>query len=235
MVAFARSLALAAALAVAPFVAAGEGARDAGPYHRFGFDLMAGTPSALTDVFRSAFFGASFRYMITEKLGLGLDYAFMDLEYYYPEGADGPWAGPVPWSSVPDRFSGLRDSWIFYHTKHYLAPQLWYFESLSEFGTPLTIRLGLGPAISFLVPSESASYYPGLSDAYSLFKESFEAYLGFSIELGLEYELGEHLRLGGEYLFIADSASDLAGDVARYGLDYFRRSGNFVFLAGVRL
>jgi hypothetical protein len=229
------------ALALSAFLIAGASAEDEEDppggawWTRFGVDAFVGTPSAASDAFRSAFFGASLRYRLSRHFELSLDYAFMETEYYYPEGASGPWAGPVPWSSMPDRYSGMRDSWIFYHTKHFLAPQLWYIEPLDRFDLPLAVRVGAGPAISFLVPSEAAEYYPGLSDAYELFKESFQAYLGLSLRLGLEYRPWRFFRVGAEYLFVVDSFSEMAGDIGRYGWEYFDRAGNFLVFVGARL
>jgi hypothetical protein len=204
-----------------------------GPY--VGVDAIVGTPSARGDIFRKAFVGASLRYIASPKLEFSLDYAFMDLEYYYPETSSGPWKGPVRWSSVPDRFAGLRDGWIFYHTKHFISPQIWYVAPLERYGMPLALRLGLGPAISFIVPNEAAQYYPGLSDAFEEFKSSFKAYLGLSLRFGLEYRQWRFARIGLEYLFIVDSFPDLAGDLGRYGLDYFDKAGNLLLFAGLRL
>jgi hypothetical protein len=155
-----------------------------GPY--LGLDLIAGTPSALQDVFRGGFPGASLRYIASPNLEFSLDYAFMEIAYYYPETASGPWRGPVAWSSMPARFSGMQESWIFYHTKHFLAPQAWYIAPLEAFDQPLAIRLGAGPAISFVIPNETAKFYPGLSDAFDLFNRSFNTFLGLSLRARLE-------------------------------------------------
>jgi hypothetical protein len=229
---------LIAAFAVLGGVAWGQSSRSiwpdgGGPYA--GVDVIAGTPSALGDVFRSAFVGASLRFIASRNLEFSLDYAFMDIEYYYPETGSGPWRGPVPWSSVPPPLSGMKDGWIFYHTKHFIAPQVWYIAPLEDLGLPLAVRVGAGPAISFLVPSEAALYYPGLSDAFEQFRVGFQTFLGMSLRLGLEYRLWNFARLGIEYLFIVDSFTDMAGDISRYGLDYFNRAGNFLVFAGARL
>jgi len=232
-----RRIALAAALALCALgsIAAESWAEHEGRRVYVGVDLFGGTPSASADVFRSGFFGASLRYMVTPEIGVGFDYAFMDIEYYYPESAAGPWTGPVPWSSVPERFGDLRDSWIFYHTKHFLAPQAWFIASLEDLGAPLAIRVGGGPAISFLIPNEAAEYYPGLADAFSVFSQSFETYLGFALRLGIEYKPFEYVRLGAEYLFVVDSAAAMASDIGSLGWKYVDRAGNFVLFAGVRI
>jgi len=236
-----RALALAgallfAALAGAPPTAAEPEPRPGGGGPRFGIDAFVGTPSAFGDAFRSVFFGASLRYIVSPNLELSLDYAFMDVGYYYPEDAQGDsWAGPVPWSSMPERYEGMRSSWIFYHTRHFLAPQLWYLAPLDRFELPLALRVGAGPAFSFLVANDAADYYPGLAEAYALFKKDFEAYLGLSLRLGLEYRPGRFWRLGLEYLFIVDSFSGLADDLGRYGFGYVERSGNLLAFVGARL
>jgi hypothetical protein len=205
----------------------------AGPY--IGVDLLVGTPSARGDVFKAVFPGASLRFLASRHLEFSLDYAFMEIEYYYPESGAGPWHGPLQWSSMPDRFSGMRPDWIFYHTKHFIAPQAWYVAPLDDLGLPLAIRIGAGPAISLIVPNEAAKFYPGLSDAFEQFKESFKAYLGLSLRLGLEYRPWSHARIGLEYLFVVDSLIGMAGDMAKYGLDYLDRAGNFLVFAGARL
>ena len=204
-----------------------------GPYA--GVDVFVGTPSALGDVFRSAFVGASLRFIASRNIEYSLDYAFMDFEYYYPASGSGPWIGPVPWSSMPASLNGYKDSWIFYQTKHFLAPQIWYVAPLDDFGWPLAIRVGAGPAISFLVPSQAARYYPGLSDAFTQFKETFRTFLGLSLRLGLEYRPGSFARFGFEYLFVVDSLPEMGADIARFGFDYLNRSGNFLIFAGARL
>jgi hypothetical protein len=215
-------------LALSPMIVCAEG-----PY--IGLDLMVGTPSARADVFRSVFPGASLRYIASPHLEFSLDYAFMDIEYYYPESGSGPWVGPIQWSSMPDRFSSLKLDWIFYHTKHFISPQIWYVAPLEALGLPLAIRLGAGPAISLIVPNEAAKYYPGLSDAFEQFKESFKAYLGLSLRVGIEYRPWRFGRVGLEYLFIVDSLPDFAGDMAREGLGYFEKAGNLVVFTGLRL
>lgn len=233
--AFVRFVAIGLLLA-APTALLAEGSvwpNGKGPY--LGLDLMVGTPSATADVFRNAFFGGSLRFIASEHFELSLDYAFMETEYYYPESINGPWAGPVPWNSMPARFEDRRGDWIFYHTKHFLSPQLWLIAPIERAQAPLFARFGAGPAISFLVPNEAAKYYPGLSDAFEVFNESFETYLGLSLRAGLEYRPWEHIRVGAEYLFIADSLADAGEDIARLGWEYLSRSGNFVVTAGVRL
>lgn len=216
-----------------PLLAAAAGAEISRPF--LGVDAMVGTPSAMKDVFRTAFPGASLRYIASPHLEFSLDYAFMETEYYYPESGSGPWVGPAEWSSVPGRFGDLRSSWIFYHTKHFIAPQAWYVASLEGYGAPLALRLGAGPAISLLKPNEAAKYYPGLSDAFEQFRSSFKAYLGLSVRLGLEYRPWSFFRVGVEYLFIVDSLSQMAADASRSGLDYFRNSGNFIVFTGIRI
>jgi hypothetical protein len=230
----------AAALGIFLALAAAAGAQgsflpwvDGGPH--IGVEAIVGTPSAQGDIFRKAFVGASLRYIASPTFEISLDYAFMDLEYYYPQSPSGPWIGPVQWSSVPDRFAGLKDSWIFYHTKHFISPVVWYIAPLEEYGLPLALRLGAGPAISFIVPSAAAQYYPGLSDAFTEFRSSFKAYLGLSLRLGLEYRPWRYAHLGLEYLFIVDSISSLAGDISRDGFGYFDRAGNLMLVAGVRI
>ncbi|MDP3179979.1 MAG: hypothetical protein Q8M76_18855 [Spirochaetaceae bacterium] len=229
-------VAVLALLAAGPACSFGQGSGwrgGGGPY--LGLDVYVGTPSAASDAFRAAFPGASLRYIATKRLEFSLDYAFMDVEYYYPESGDGPWKGPVQWSSMPSAFEDMRGDWIFYHTKHFLAPQAWYVAPLDEYGAPLSIRLGAGPAISLIVPNEAAKFYPGLSDAFAQFKESFQAYLGLSLRLGVEYKPWRFARLGVEYLFLVDSLADFAGDIGANGMDFFKRSGNFIVYAGVRL
>jgi hypothetical protein len=234
-----RSRALAAVLALLAACSAeafGQGSAwpgGGGPY--IGVDFFVGTPSAMGDAFTAAFPGASLRYIASERLEFSLDYAFMDVEYYYPESGNGPWKGPVQWSSMPSAFSDMRSDWIFYHTKHFLAPQAWYVAPLDEYGAPLSIRVGAGPAISLIVPNEAAKFYPGLSDAFEQFKESFKAYLGFSLRLGAEYKPWRFARLGVEYLFLVDSLAGLAGEIGANGMEYFKRSGNFIVYAGGRL
>ncbi len=202
---------------------------------RLGVDLFAGTPSARADVFRSAFPGLSLRYIASPNFELSLDYAFMETEYYYPESGSGPWTGPVQWSSMPDGFSGMRSSWIFYHTKHFISPVAWYIAPLESYGAPFAVRVGAGPALSLIVPNESTKYYPGLSDAFDQFKQSFKAYLGLSFRLGLEYRPARFARIGLEYLFVVDSLMDAATAAARLGFDYFDRAGNLLVFAGFRL
>jgi hypothetical protein len=231
----ARILALTLMMAAAIPAAAEEWAVPESRKPVFGFDVAVGTPSALGDVFRTAFFGVSARYFFTPEIAVSLDYAFMEKEFYYPASASGPWVGPVPWSTLPSRFEDMRDSWIFYHTKHLLAPQLWYIAPFELLELPLAVRVGGGPAISFIVPSEAAEYYPGLSDQFEVFRQDFKAFLGFSVRLGLEVELFEHLRVGADYLFIVDSAAEMAGDVGSFGIDYFDRAGNVVIFAGFRI
>jgi hypothetical protein len=210
------------------------GWRDGNGPH-VGVDAFVGSPSARGDIFREVFFGASLRFIATAHIEISLDYAFMGTDYYYPQPGSGSWAGPVPWSSLPASFGAARDSWIFYQTRHFLAPQLWYVAPLERFGLPLAVRLGAGPAVSFVLPSEAAQYYPGLSDAYQQFSSSFKAYLGLSLRAGLEYRPWRVWRLGAEYLFIVDSLSDTAAELARDGIEYFNRAGSLLFFAGLRL
>ena len=136
---------------------------------------------------------------------------------------------------MPARFDGLKDSWIFFHTRHFIAPQVWYVAPLEEYGAPLAIRVGAGPAISLIVPNEAASYYPGLSAAYKEFAASFKAYLGLSLRVGLEYRPWSWARLGVEYLFVVDSLTAMAGDISRDALGYVERSGNFIVFTGIRI
>lgn len=206
---------------------------DAGSH--IGIDLFLGTPSALGDVFRTGFPGLSLRYIASPRLEFSLDYAFMAIEYYYPESGSGPWRGPVPWSSIPPAFSSLQSDWIFFQTRHFISPQVWYVAPLDVLGLPAALRLGLGPAISLIIPNESARYYPGLSSAFQQFSKTFDAFLGMSLHLGAEYRLFEVLRLGLDYLFVIDSITSIGGDIGSYGWDYFKRSGNLLVFAGVRL
>lgn len=230
------ALTLAVLLAGLASPAAAEGSiwpGGKGPF--IGVDTFVGTPSASSDVFRSAFYGLSLRYIASRNFEISLDYAFMDVGYYYPEGASGPWTGPLPWSSLPSQFDGMKSSWIFYHTKHFLSPQLWYVAPLDRYELPLSLRVGVGPAISFLVPNEAAEYYPGLSDAFDLFNQSFKAYLGLSVRLGVEYRPWNLVRAGVEYLFIVDSLTEMARDIGQYRLEYFDKAGNFLVYVGVRI
>ncbi len=239
MKAFRLAVAVAALFLAAAVSSAGaQAARSlwaggGGPH--IGVDALVGTPSSQADVFRKGFVGASLRYMASRNLEFSLDYAFMDFEYYYPESSSGPWTGPVPWSSVPATFSSMKDSWIFYQTRHFLAPQVWYVAPLEDYGLPMAIRLGAGPALSFVVPNEAAQYYPGLSDAFDQFASNFKAYLGLSLRLGLELRPLTWGRVGLEYLFVVDSLIDMAAELGHYGLDYAGRAGNFVVYAGLRL
>ncbi|MFH2114017.1 MAG: hypothetical protein ABIJ86_05880 [Spirochaetota bacterium] len=205
--------------------------------YRFGLDTFVGTPSAADDVFKGVFPGLSLRYMMNDRFGFSLDYAFIGFEYYYPESPSGPWAGPVAWSSMPSRFSDLQDDWIFYQTRHFIAPQMWYLTSLDPVRQAFTLRLGAGPAISFLIPAEAALYYPGLSDAFEQFNKDFEIHPGWSFRLGLEFQpqFAGFLRFGAEYLFLIDSITTFASEVSSSALDYIDRSGNFLLFAGVRL
>lgn len=217
-------------------VAWGEGSlwpSGGGPY--LGVDLFVGTPSARGDVFRSVFPGASLRFIASRHFELSLDYAFMDIEYYYPETPSGPWAGPTQWSSMPPRFAGMRADWIFFHTKHFIAPLAWYVAPLDELGLPLALRLGAGPAVSLIVPNESAVYYPGLSAAFEQFRQSFKAYLGLTLRVGLEYRPWNLVRFGVEYLFVVNALADFAGELARDPVGYFDKAGNFLVFAGLRL
>jgi hypothetical protein len=206
---------------------------DLGPF--VGLDVMLGTPSAMRDVFRTGFPGVSLRYIASRNIEFSLDYAFMDIEYYYPETASGPWKGPIQWSSMPDRFQALRSDWIFYHTKHFLAPTAWYVAPLDVFDLPLAVRVGAGPAISIIVPNEAARYYPGLASAFEEFSQSYKAYLGLSLRLGLEYRPLRFARLGVEYLFVVDRPSDMVTGLGVDALGWFERAGNFIFFAGLRL
>jgi hypothetical protein len=230
-----------AAMAVFLSLATGAAAFCAGPIWRgvggpyIGVDFTAGTPSAMGDVFRAAFPGASLRFIASPRLEFSLDYAFMETGYYYPESGSGPWTGPIPWSSMPGKYDGLEDSWIFYHTKHFISPQVWYLAPLEDYGWPLAIRLGAGPAISLIVPSESATYYPGLSGAYKEFESGFKAFLGLSLRAGLEYRPWPWARLGLEYLFVVDSLVDMAANLSSEGLDFVSRAGNFVVFTGIRI
>ena len=204
---------------------------------RFGADIFVGTPSAMDDVFKGVFPGLSLRFMLNGRVGFSLDYAFIGFEYYYPESSSGPWAGPVAWSSMPSRFSDLRADWIFYQTRHFIAPQVWYLTTLDPDRQAFTLRLGAGPAFSFLLPAEAARYYPGLSDAFEQFSKDFEIHPGWSFRLGLEYqpEFARFLRFGAEYLFLIDSLTTFASELSSGALDYIDRSGNFLLFAGVRL
>jgi hypothetical protein len=202
---------------------------------RIGLDLFVGAPAVASGGFIGVFPGASLRYLASPRFELSLDYAFIGFEYYYPESGQGPWRGPVPWSAVPGRFSGLRSDWIFYHTKHFVAPQAWVVAPFEALGQSFALRLGAGPALSFVVPSEAAKYYPGLSEAFSEFSTSFEAYLGLSFRVGLEYRPWGFARFGLEYLFIADSLATFGADLSREGIEYVKRSGNLVLFVGGRL
>ncbi|MFH2113925.1 MAG: hypothetical protein ABIJ86_05385, partial [Spirochaetota bacterium] len=204
---------------------------------RFGLDTFIGTPSAMDDVFKGVFPGLSLRFMLNGKIGFSLDYAFIGFEYYYPESPSGPWIGPVAWSSMPARFADLQADWIFYQTRHFIAPQVWYVTSLDSSGQEVSVRLGAGPAFSFLIPAESALYYPGLSDAFEQFNNDFEIHPGWSFRLGFEYRprFARFLRLGAEYLFLIDSLTAFASEVSSDVLDYVDRSGNFLLFLGVRL
>jgi hypothetical protein len=232
------ALALCLAACLASVTAAGaqglvRWADGGGPY--LGVDAFVGTPSAIKDVFRQAFPGLSLRYIASPNFELSLDYAFMETEYYYPSTPSGPWVGPVEWSSMPAAFSGMKSDWIFFQTRHYIAPQAWYLAPLESYGLPLAIRLGAGPALSFVIPSESAKYYPGLSDAYDLFTKSFKAYLGLSLRAGLEYRPWPFARFGLDYLFVVDDLAGMAGELSKDPAGYFNRSGNFIIYAGARL
>jgi hypothetical protein len=205
--------------------------------YRLGLDTFVGTPSAMDDVFKGVFPGFSLRYMVNQRVGISLDYAFIGFEYYYPESPSGPWAGPVAWSSMPSRFSDLRGDWIFYQTRHFIAPQVWYLTSLDPVRQAFTLRLGAGPAFSFLIPAEAALYYPGLSEAFEQFSKDFDIHPGWSFRLGLEYQpqFAGFLRFGAEYLFLIDSLTTFASELSTDVLDYIDRSGNFLLFAGVRL
>ena len=204
---------------------------------RFGLDLFVGTPSASGDIFRGVFAGSSLRYRPSRRIEFSLDYAFMGFEYYYPKSPSGPWEGPTAWSSMPSRFDDLWGDWIFYQTRHFIAPQAWYVASLERFGQPLALRVGAGPAFSLVIPSGAAKFYPGLADAFEQFRKDYEIHPGWSFRLGLEYlprRLGA-LRFGAEYLFVIDSVTGFASDIGDYGLEYLDRSGNVLIFAGVRL
>ncbi len=220
-----------AAAVFAPAVS-GEG-RDA----RIGVDIFVGTPSAASDIFQAVFPGVSLRYHHAGGMEFSLDYAFMGFEYYYPESPSGPWSGPVEWSSMPSRFEGLRSGWIFYQTKHFIAPQIWYVASLERYGQPLAIRVGAGPAFSLVIPGESAKFYPGLADAFEQFEKDFDIHPGWSFRLGLEYlpRRLSALRFGAEYLFVIDSVTNFASDIGTWGTEYIDRSGNVLVFAGVRI
>ena len=97
---------------------------------------------------------------------------------------------------MPSHFADLRADWIFYQTRHFIAPQVWYLTTLDPDRQAFTLRLGAGPAFSFLLPAEAARYYPGLSDAFEQFSKDFEIHPGWSFRLGLEYrpEFARFLR-----------------------------------------
>ena len=143
----------------------------------------------------------------------------------------------MAWSSMPSHFADLRADWIFYQTRHFIAPQVWYLTTLDPDRQAFTLRLGAGPAFSFLLPAEAARYYPGLSDAFEQFSKDFEIHPGWSFRLGLEYrpEFARFLRFGAEYLFLIDSVTTFASELSNGALDYIDRSGNFLLFAGVRL
>lgn len=159
----------------------------------------------------------------------------MDIEYYYPESPAGPWHGPVPWSSMPARFEDFRDGWIFYQTRHYLAPHAWYLAPLGRYDSPFAIRLGAGPALSFVIASESARFYPGLSEAFEQFASGFEAWLGLSLHAGAEYQGWRHVRLGAEYLFVVDTIDQAVRNLGRDPWGWIAAAGNVLLYAGVRL
>ena len=201
----------------------------------FGLDLFVGTPSAADDIFQAVFPGISLRYLYSPHVEFSLDYAFLALEYYYPKSPSGPWVGPVEWSSVPSRFNGLKDSWIFYHTRHYISPLAWYVERFDEGRSPFALRVGAGPVLSLVIPNGSADYYPGLSDAFEQFELDFDMHPGWSIAVGLEYAPWRLLRVGVEYLFIVDSLPDFVDNMGHSGLNYVEQAGNFRLFAGLRI
>lgn len=228
-----KKVALAAALAALALNAAA--ARDERPF--LGLDLFVGTPSSADDFFRAAFPGLSLRFRPFRRVEFSVDYAFLGFEYYYPESPSGPWKGPVEWSSMPSRLDGLRSEWIFYQTRHFIAPQVWYLASLERYGQPLAVRVGLGPAFSLVLPGQSAHYYPGLSDAFEQFEKDFDIHPGWSFRLGLEYRPRrlDALRFGAEYLFLIDSASAFASGMEDGALEYADKAGNLLVFAGLRL
>jgi opacity protein-like surface antigen len=201
----------------------------------FGLDVFVGTPSAADDIFQAVFPGISLRFLYSRNIEFSLDYAFIALEYYYPKSPSGPWVGPVDWSSVPSRFNGLRDSWIFYHTRHYISPLAWYVERLNEGHSPFALRVGAGPVLSLVIPSGSADYYPGLSDAFEKFELDFDVHPGWSVAVGLEYAPWRLLRVGVEYLFIVDSLPDFVENMGHSGLNYVDKAGNLKLFVGLRI
>ncbi len=201
----------------------------------FGMDAFMGAPSLFNGVFDAPFPGISLRFRATPTLEFSLDYAFMNIEYYYPEEASGAWFGPVPWSSMPELFAAYRDSWLFYQTKHFLAPFVWYRSILSETPVHLTLRLGLGPAFSLIIPNEASQYYPGFLDEFTAFSQSFSINLGAASRIGLETALWDNFVFGADLLFIVDSFVNVASDIAHYGYGYIERAGNLLLFIGVRI
>jgi len=201
----------------------------------FGLDVFVGTPSAADDIFQAVFPGISLRFLYSRNVEFSLDYAFIALEYYYPKSPSGPWVGPVEWSSVPSRFSGLRDSWMFYHTRHYISPLAWYVERFDEGNSPFALRVGAGPVLSLVIPNGSADYYPGLSDAFEKYELDFDIHPGWSVAVGLEYAPWRLFRVGVEYLFIVDSLPDFVDNMGRSGLNYVDKAGNLKLFMGLRI
>ncbi|MCX7023255.1 MAG: hypothetical protein NT080_01375 [Spirochaetes bacterium] len=223
----------AAAFALALVLSLPAAAQEGLP-HILGIDLVVGTPSSVQDVFRSVTVGASVRWLMSYNVELSLDYFFLGTEYYYPDPDSGDWVGPVPWTSVPQNWGVDASDWIFYHTRHYLAPKAWLLIPSEPYGG-FAARFGTGPALSFVVPSEAATYYPELADAFAEFETTFEAYLGWTLDAGLEWRPMKLLAVGFEYLFVADDLRTILASFARDWLGYLDRSGNLVIYLGVRI
>ncbi len=202
--------------------------------HVLGVDFTIGTPSSFQDIFRSVSLGASVRWLATDRIEVSLDYFYLGKEFYYPDSGD--WYGPVPWTSVPSGDIHAYD-WIFYHTRHYIAPKAWYLvplDALSEAGD-FDLRLGTGPALNFIIPSEAAIYYPELADAFEQFEKTFDAYLGWTVNVGLEYHPVPLVALGFEYMFLIDDFTKIAYSMSQDWLGYLDKAGNFVFYVGMRI
>jgi len=197
-------------------------------------DLFVGAPLNPADTFTNPFPGASLRFFASSNIEFGIDYIFLGTDYYYPESPSGSWQGPVEWSSMPAGFRSQSD-WIFYQTRHFISPMVWYVVPPSPDALPFAVRLGLGPALSFVVPSGAADYYPGLSQSFSQFSSGFKAFLGASLAMGVEFRLGSVATLGAQCRMVVDSFTTMVDDIGRLGLSWLGEAGIITASAGLRL
>lgn len=203
-------------LLLAAFVPDLEAANE----YNFAGSLFLLAPAESTNIFTSITVGADLRFKPFEAFGCMVSYAYLGKDYYGINSTSGEWTGPVEWRDVDTSVN--ESDWLFYHTRHMLGLSLLAFLDWRQF----EFYGGLGPMISFVLPSGAAEYYPEFSDYFAEAADNAAVLVGSTVRLGAEYEILTWFRGGLEFMFEEDRIVDFADNLADHGIDYFRYRSN---------